>query len=450
MNPESITYLYETGIDGKQEDYIWPVAGEATGNDKVFIVCDGYGSFHSGGIASKSICQFMATKVLKITEREMSGDLINKLLSKARDRLIAYTREYRLDTDLATTFSMLVLYHQKVLASWYGDSRIYHMRGGVILFRTEDSSRNPATARGIRADSSPIYASAKWINDVRDGDYFLICSKGLTENITDEDIRLLIGPNDKENIDPTVSFRRLALEKTLDNYSMYLIKVRPGTQKISRNGVFNAGRKKKGAGVMPIIVLALTIIAVVIIVIYLLNPQILNPEWQFKNQPAQPVDVQRHDSVPDAISKPAPLKPVIKATDSVTTNEVNPPETLQNDNSAVGGAEEKPDQTEAKHEQTETKHDQTNEPPINQKKRVGQLLIKFTTDESCKLKITNLDLDEVIDWDLSQDDNGTLYLKPGKYSILATSVIDSSKRKTYHFDVKPGSSNAVQSLRISF
>jgi hypothetical protein len=81
---------------------------------------------------------------------------------------------------------------------------------------------------------------------------------------------------------------------------------------------------------------------------------------------------------------------------------------------------------------------------------VGQLLIKFTTDESCKLKITNLDLDEVIDWDLSQDDNGTLYLKPGKYSILATSVIDSSKRKTYHFDVKPGSSNAVQSLRISF
>ena len=127
----------------KQEDYIWPVAGEATGNDKVFIVCDGYGSFHNGGIASKSICQFMAAKVLKITEREMSGELINKLLSKARDRLIAYTREYRLDTDLATTFSMLVLYNQKVLVSWYGDSRIYHMRGGEILFRTEDSSREP-------------------------------------------------------------------------------------------------------------------------------------------------------------------------------------------------------------------------------------------------------------------------------------------------------------------
>ena len=174
-----------------------------------------------------------------------------------------------------------------------------------------------------------------------------------------------------------------------------------------------------------------------------MNPQILNPEWQFKNQPAQPVDVLRHDSVPDAISKPAPLKPVITATDSVTINEENSPETLQNDNSAVGQAEEKPDQTEEK-------PDQTNESPIIQKKRVGQLLIKFTTDESCKLKISNLDLDEVIDWDLSQDDNGTLYLKPGKYLILATSMIDSSKRKTYNFDVKAGSSNTVQSLRISF
>ncbi len=342
------------------------------------------------------------------------------------------------------------------------------MRGGEILFRTEDNSRNSATARGIRAESSPIFAATKWIKDVRDGDYFLICSKGLTENITDEDIKLLIGPNDKENIDPTVSFRRLALEKTVDNYSMYLIKVKPGTQKKGRNGVFTAGRKQKSGRVMPIFVLALTIIAVLI---YFLNPQKLNPEWQFKNQPAQPVDV--HDSVPDAIIKPAPLKPVIKATDSVTKNKENPQETLQNpvtikkenpqetlqnsvtknkenpqetlhnDNSAVGQAEEKPDQTEAK-------PDQTNEPPINQKKRTRQLLIKFTTDESCKLKITNLDLDEVIDWDLSQYDNGTLYLKPGKYSILATSMIDSSKRKTYNFDVKAGSSNAVQSLQIKF
>ena len=77
-------------------------------------------------------------------------------------------------------------------------------------------------------------------------------------------------------------------------------------------------------------------------------------------------------------------------------------------------------------------------------------MIKLTTDESCKLKITNMDLDEVIDWDLSKNDNGTIYLKSGKYSIVATSVISSSKTKTYNFDVKSGYAHNTQNLHIKF
>ena len=82
----------------------------------------------------------MAAKVLKFREQKMSGELIDKLLIEARYRLSIYAREHRLDTELATTFSMIILYDQKVLMSWYGDSRIYHLRGGEILFRTEDNS----------------------------------------------------------------------------------------------------------------------------------------------------------------------------------------------------------------------------------------------------------------------------------------------------------------------
>jgi hypothetical protein len=59
-------------------------------------------------------------------------------------------------------------------------------------------------------------------------------------------------------------------------------------------------------------------------------------------------------------------------------------------------------------------------------------------------------LDEVIDWDLSQDDNGKIYLKPGKYSIVATSVIDSFKTKAYNFDVKPGNTHTTRNLHIRF
>ncbi len=464
INPENIYYLFEVGIKDKQEDYIWPIAGKATVDDRVFIVCDGAGRFYNGGIASKLICQFMAAKVLKFSEQKMSGELVDKLLIEARDRLITYARENRLDTDLATTFSMIILYDQRVLVSWYGDSRIYHLRGGEILFRTEDNSivgeplRNTVHARGIKADSSPIYAETKWIEDAQEGDYFLLCSKGIIENVSDDEIKLLVSQNDKAKIDLTGSFRRLAFERTPDNYSMYLIRINVGAQKRGINRRIVAIREKTKRIVSPISILAMTIVGLLIMVLYFRTTRTPDPALNNRNQTTQPMNVLRNDSVPSAIvmSEPrtqsvdalrddsvpsaivmsTPRKPILTETDSVKSNSENPQATPQNDDAAAIQTEEKPEQT--------------NQIPIVQKKRVAQLLIKLTTDESCKLKITNLDLDEVIDWDLSQNDNGTIYLKPGKYSIVATSVTDSSKTKTYNFEVKPGFAYTKQNLHIRF
>jgi protein phosphatase len=464
MNPERIYYLFEVGTRDKQEDYIWPVAGKAAVNDKVFIVCDGAGSFSNGGIASRLICEFMAAKVLKFSEQKMSGELIDNLLIEARERLITYAREYRLDTDLATTFSMLILYDQKALVSWYGDSRIYHLRGGEILFRTEDDSpvsepmQKSTIARGIRADDSPIYAETKWIEDVQDGDYFLLCSKGIIENVTDDDIKLLVSQNDKANIDLTGSFRRLVFDKTPDNYSMYLIRVNADIQKRDINSGIIAARRQTSGNVWPVPVLAMTIVGLLIMFIYFRRARTSDPALKYRNQTTQPVDVLRDDgvpgaivnraprtqpvdvlrddTVPSAIDMSAPRKPVFTVTDSVKKNSEIPQTAPQNDNSAAI--------------ETEEKTEQKNQTPVVSEKRVAQLMIKLTTDESCKLKITNMDLDEVIDWDLSPNDNGTIYLKQGKYSIVATSVISSSKTKTYNFDVKPGYGHTTQNIHIRF
>ncbi len=442
MNPESIHSLLEVGQKNKQEDYLWPIPGKATVNDRVFIVCDGAGSFDNGEIASKLICQFMAANVLKFGERKMSGELINGLLNEARDRLITYAREYRLDTDLSTTFSMLILYDQMVLVSWTGDSRIYQLRDGEIIFTTEDNAQlskptqRAAIARGIKADSSPIYAETKWIEDVQVGDYFLLCSKGLIENVTEDDIKLLVGRNDKTNMDLAGSFKQLAFEKTQDNYSMYLIKVGVGIlERGVKSGIFE--KKKLMSGIVrPFFILAVTIIGLLIMVFYFQNARTSDPTPKFKKQSTQPAEVLREDSVPSAIVIAAPLKPVIAVTDSVKNISDSPRIVPRIDSPEVIQVEEKPPQI--------------NQTPVEQKKRTAQLLIKFTTDESCKLKITNIDLDEVIDWDLSQDDSGTIFLKPGKYSIVATSVINSSKTKTYDFEVKPGYTHNTQNLHISF
>ena len=314
---------------------------------------------------------------------------------------------------------------------WYGDSRIYHLREGEILFRTEDNSLV------INADSSPIYAETKWIVDVHDGDYFLLCSKGLLENVTDDDIKSLLSQNDKANIDLAESFKQLAFEKTLGNYSMYLIRVNLGTQKRSIKNIIIASKKQTSRIGTPIFIFAMTIIGLLIIFFYFRKARTSDSAPEYTNQTTLPVDFQRHDSIPGAIIKSEPLKPIHNTvTDSVKNNSENPQATPQNDNSADIQTGEKPEQT--------------NQTPISQKKPAAQLLIKLTTDESCKLKITNINLDEVIDWDLSRNDNGTIYLKQGKYSIVATSVINSAKTKTYNFDVKPGDANTMQNLHITF
>jgi protein phosphatase len=436
MNPESIYYLFEIGNRNKQEDYIWPVAGKATANDRVFIVCDGAGRFSSGEIASRLIGQFMATKILKFDEQEISAELIKELLIQARHRLNVYVWKNKLDNELATTFSMIILYNQRVLLSWCGSTPIYHLRGGEILFGTEDNSRNSVLARGIKADSSPIHAEIKWIEDVQDGDYFFLCSKGISESVTDDDIKLLVGRNDQAKIDLTGSFRRLVLEKRPSNYSMYLIRVKKGTQKGELNSGIISMRKQRGGMLSKVSILAMTIVGLSILVLYVAKTRTSRPPAEYKNHTAQPSDLLHEDSVHNTIVLSTPRKPIPTATDSKKTNNENTRIAPKNDNSAGSQAEIKPEQT--------------NETPRSTKKWAEQQMVNLTTDESCKLEIKNLDLDEVILWDLSPKDYATFYLKPGKYLIVATSVNNSSKAKTYSFEVKRGSSRFTQDLHIKF
>ncbi len=464
INPESIYYLFEAGGEPKQEDYLWPVAGKATAADKLFIVCDGTGSFPNGGIASKIIGEFMAAKVSKFSEEKMTAELINRIILEARDRLITYAREYGPDSELATTFSMLILYDEKVFMAWYGDSPMYHLRAGEILFRTGDhqmaraSGKITMPARGIKADSAAIDSATKWIEDVREGDYFLLCSKSLTDGVTDEDIQRLT-LNDPEDSGLARSFSRLAAEKTADNYSMYLLKVHAGEKKPGiKEGVIES-EKQTGKSWWPVSVLAITVLGLLIMYFYFRKPRIADSAPKNPNLTAQPVYVPHDDTVPNAIvmiaprynksqvkqkdsiaSAPvilAPTKPAVAKTDSVKHAIVQTTVIPKADHPAALPSEPvvKP---------------ATKQITGNDIRRPAQMLIKFSTEESCKLTITNIDLNEVVNWDLAQNDNGNIYLKPGKYSIVAKSVSNSSKTNTYHFDVQPGKTYAAQNLHIRF
>lgn len=245
MQPSSIYYLYEIGGKKDQEDYIWPLAGKATLQDKIFIVCDGVGGSDNGEIASKMIAEYMGKALQKVNIENITSGFINDQLDIARQRLIEYAQTHRLNRDMATTFCMLALADKKAFIAWSGDSRVYHLRNGEVLYKTSDHSLvNTLVKKGeiteedallhpqkniilkaIKADGSPIETEDTRIENTREGDYFLLCSDGLFENITEKDIKFFLNQNDRGHFDLVNAFQQKCFNNTRDNYSMYLVKI---------------------------------------------------------------------------------------------------------------------------------------------------------------------------------------------------------------------------------
>ncbi|MEO6670248.1 MAG: protein phosphatase 2C domain-containing protein [Ferruginibacter sp.] len=246
MDLTHIYLLNEIGGKANQEDSIWPGPENVSLHDKAFIVCDGVGGHDKGEIASRIISEYVGSAIRKLEKREMSDAVVNGLLREATKSLINHAQQNGLNTDMATTFTLLVLADSKVFISWCGDSRIYHIRKGEILYKTADHSlvnsliktgeitekealhhpRKNVILRAVKADGTTPEADHHLINDVMDGDYFMLCTDGLLENITDKDLTFLLTQNDNGSIDLIKGFQQFCQGKTKDNYSMYLIKVK--------------------------------------------------------------------------------------------------------------------------------------------------------------------------------------------------------------------------------
>jgi len=255
MELSQIYFLSEIGGKKNQEDFIWPLPGSVTLQDKVFIVSDGVGGSENGEVASRIISEAVGNALVNKKEAELSAIEVDQFLSDARDVLVEFAREKGLSPDMATTFTLLVLSDTKAFIAWCGDSRVYHIRKGEILYKTSDHSlvnslvksgeiteeeanihpKKNIILRAIKADESIIETDFHLIEEVKDGDYFMLCTDGLLENITDKDLRFLLTKNDEGNIDIVEAFQQFCRGKTRDNYSMYLMKVSTKQKVVENN-----------------------------------------------------------------------------------------------------------------------------------------------------------------------------------------------------------------------
>lgn len=243
--------IYELGQRSNQEDNIFPAMGQATADDRLFIVCDGMGGHEHGEVASQAVATTIGQTLTRVLadEPRLTDDSINRAIAAAYERLDQLDRgEAR---KMGTTLTLLCLHRGGVTAAHIGDSRIYHLRPatGEVRYLSRDHSlvmdlyqageitrdemrtspqKNVITRAMTPGKDDRTRADIVHIADVQPGDYFYLCSDGMLEQMEDDDLLALVSDNTTDTEKREALIRATIANK--DNHSAYLIHVEQVTR----------------------------------------------------------------------------------------------------------------------------------------------------------------------------------------------------------------------------
>ena len=244
--------IKELGVREKQEDSLFPEFGMEKASDRLFVLCDGMGGHDAGEVASSTICRAMSQSVLDRcpdVENSLTDDDFNAALNDSFDALDAM--DNGATKKMGTTLTFLKLHAEGATIAHIGDSRVYHIRPGKdindteIRFQTKDHSLvndlikigelTPEEAKHSRQKNIITRAMQPCMErrpkadlyhtqDIQPGDYFMLCSDGMLEQMDDENIRFIFsdeGGSAKNKVD---MLKKVTVDNR-DNHSAILVHI---------------------------------------------------------------------------------------------------------------------------------------------------------------------------------------------------------------------------------
>lgn len=241
--------LQELGKRSNQEDSIYPLlTGTGYVSSDLYILCDGMGGHDCGEVASQNTCIAMSEYVLSHQREDgyFDEEDFNAALDAAFDRLDSLDNPQS-EKKMGTTLTFLKFHRGGAFIAHIGDSRIYHIRpsGKKILHVTRDHSLvndliqlgelTPAEARTSKQKNiitraiqpnqkRRARADCLNITDVKEGDYFYMCSDGMLEVSEDEEICNVICMHRKTDAQKLAILRNVTKDNK-DNHSAHLIHI---------------------------------------------------------------------------------------------------------------------------------------------------------------------------------------------------------------------------------
>lgn len=209
--------LSHVGLVRENNEDVWAELLERN----FFVLADGMGGHLAGDVAARltvdGLCEFVETSLPVEGDDQESEDLMAALregIRKTNQKVYVRGLEKEEWNGMGSTLCCLYFCGNRVIYAHVGDSRIYRLRGSRLEQLTEDHSlvrellaagyinerqaarfhyKNIITrAIGTHPDVEPSLAAI----EVRPKDLFLICSDGLTDQVSDDEIaEVLRGEN---------------------------------------------------------------------------------------------------------------------------------------------------------------------------------------------------------------------------------------------------------------
>jgi protein phosphatase len=216
--------------------------------DRVAIVCDGMGGHAGGHVASELAVQVMANVLRQLTpaairDEDQVVEAVKRAIFGANDHILGRARVDPDLYDMGTTVVACVFMDDRVITANVGDSRIYRILPDDSIEQL--SSDHSLVAERVRAGQlNPDSQEARMlaniitralgmeqitvditIEDLREGDVYLLCSDGLCDMVADEEMAALVnGSRDSLEV-AAMRLIDLANERGgIDNITVALVK----------------------------------------------------------------------------------------------------------------------------------------------------------------------------------------------------------------------------------
>ena len=234
------------GQRANNEDFVLPVDEQS----RLFVVCDGIGGWDRGEVASQLVGEGLARYIRQHPGESLDEAYLTEALGYAYMTLAEYLRQNPLVNKLGTTLTLLYLDERGATVAHVGDSRVYQLRGGQVLFQTQDHKyvrelladgiiteeqalthpRRNTLSRSVGAESGEFplrmdKPDITHLTDIRAGDCFFLCTDGVLEQMDNAALAAVFAQNiGSSEIIEQILFRCQA--QTRDNYSGCLIVIR--------------------------------------------------------------------------------------------------------------------------------------------------------------------------------------------------------------------------------